>query len=756
MKTNIAITGAGIVSALGVGKQQTLEALLQKRSGVGEMRYLKSEHKEFPVGEVPMRDSEMVARLGLDPARPTTRTSLMGMLALGEALQQARLENLEKVGFVSGTTVGGMDKSEQFYLDFLENNQRNEYIATHDCGACTEMIADHFGRFAFVSTLSTACSSAANAIILGAEKICNGEVDIVVVGGSECLTKFHLNGFNSLMILDKEGCRPFDATRAGLNLGEGAAYIVLETQQSAMKRGVEPLAYLSGYGNACDAFHQTASSPNGEGAYRAMREALRKGGVAPEKVDYINAHGTGTQNNDESECEAMRRLFGEQLPPFSSTKSYTGHTTSASGSIEAVICLLAMQQRFLPASLNWSHPMDNGHKPITELKTDVDLHYVLCNSFGFGGNDSSLLLSSPKSQITNHKLPFTNHHSPIHILAAKQISIQQPLSEDWMQNPITYQVPYVRSIAADYKSYVTPIEARRMGNILKRALATSIEAMRESGIENPDACITGTGLGCIENTELFLDALCRDGEQLLKPTYFMQSTHNTISSLIAIKNKLHGYNATYAHKGISFDSALQDAWLQLCSDSIKSALVGGHDEMTPSYFKLLEKIGYLGQGNSIAGETAVSLVLAQGNAIPSETNPLCELAAFSMRYCPEIHSLHEMLQEVLKQADITLNQIDAVMTGVNGNQANDNPYLLDSKELFANIPLLQYKHLFGESYTASGFAYYVAAHCLDKGVIPQQLYVDASQVSDKTPKNILVFNRSDGKNYSFGILNTSH
>ncbi|WP_302382476.1 beta-ketoacyl synthase [uncultured Alistipes sp.] len=395
MKEPIWITGAGIVSAVGCNKREVLESLVAGRSGIGPMRYLRSVHIEFPVGEVPMSDEELCAALGIDASTPTIRTALLGMLALGEALDEAGLSGGELPGaaFISGTTVGGMDRSECYYPDFLANDSRNEYIAMHDCGASTELIADRFGRFGFVSTPSTACSSAMNAILVGANLIRSGAFDIVVAGGSECLTRFHLNGFNALMILDTQPCRPFDATRAGLNLGEGAAYVVLERAASARRRGVHALATLDGVANTCDAFHQTASSADGEGAFRAMRGALADAGLNPSEVDYINAHGTGTPNNDASESAAMLRLFGDRVPPVSSTKAFTGHTTSASGAIETVICLLALRYGFLPVNLNWQHPMDNGIVPVRESRPPREIRHVLCNSFGFGGNDSSLLLS---------------------------------------------------------------------------------------------------------------------------------------------------------------------------------------------------------------------------------------------------------------------------------------------------------------------------------------------------------------------------
>ncbi len=395
MKEPIWITGAGIVSAIGLDKRETLDSLLHGRTGIGPMRHLQSEHRELPVGEVRLSDEELRARLGIAPGMPTIRTALLGMLALEEALEEARLtaDELLRTAFVSGTTVGGMDQSERYYPDFLANDTRNAYIALHDCGASTELIADRFGRFGFVATPSTACSSALNAIILGADLIRSGAFDRVVAGGSECLTKFHLNGFNALMILDREACRPFDATRVGLNLGEGAAYVVLERASTARSRGVVASATLDGCGNACDAFHQTASSPGGEGALRAMREALEDAGLAPEQVDYVNAHGTGTPNNDASESAALKRLFGDRVPPVSSTKSFTGHTTSASGAIETVICLLALRHQFLPVNLNWREAMPEGIRPVVESRPQREIRHVLCNSFGFGGNDSSLLLS---------------------------------------------------------------------------------------------------------------------------------------------------------------------------------------------------------------------------------------------------------------------------------------------------------------------------------------------------------------------------
>lgn len=239
----ICVTGIGIISALGRGREATYASLLSEKSNIAPLRHFKTIHSDLLSAEVRETNEELIALMGGDIKEPTTRTSLLGMVALDQAYKEAEIEENrpESIAFISGTTVGGMDKSEQYYRDFLDNNSRNEYIATHDCGTCSEMTAERYGKFDIMTTISTACSSAANAVILGANLLKTGRVKMAIVGGSECITKFHLNGFNTLRILDKEPCRPFDATRAGLNLGEGAAYLVLESEESASE--LQPVIY---------------------------------------------------------------------------------------------------------------------------------------------------------------------------------------------------------------------------------------------------------------------------------------------------------------------------------------------------------------------------------------------------------------------------------------------------------------------------------------------------------------------------------
>ena len=258
MSHRVLVTGLGIVSGIGNNSDETLASILEQKSGVGKLKYLDTVHKnELPGAEVQLSDDEMKAALNLSKNEVITRTTLFSLMAAKEALASAKLAVKPgmRMGFISATTVGGMEKSELHYYDFLESDENKEFIEVHDCGEATEKVADLLGIKSFVTTISTACSSAANAIMLGARLIKHNKLDCLLVGGSECLTKFHLNGFNSLMILDKNLCKPFDNNRAGINLGEGAAYLLIESEAHAKKRGAKVKCELTGYGNACDAFH---------------------------------------------------------------------------------------------------------------------------------------------------------------------------------------------------------------------------------------------------------------------------------------------------------------------------------------------------------------------------------------------------------------------------------------------------------------------------------------------------------------------
>lgn len=389
----IAVSGLGVVSALGVGVERNFAALAAEQTGISSEPHILETAHRLPVGELQLTNDELHRLCDLSPREHLSRTALLGLLAVREAMADARLPEGLRVGLVSATSVGGMDLTEHFFRPFMEADGKGRLrdVRMHDCAASTELIAAHCGIRGYRTTISTACSSSANAILLGMKLLRHKLLDAVVVGGTDALSAFTLNGFQSLMILDKEPSRPFDASRRGLNLGEGAGYLVLQ-REGELSRA--PYCYVAGAANSNDAHHQTASSEEGEGAFRAMQEALQAGGVTPSEVDYINVHGTGTGNNDLSEGRAMCRLFGERMPLFSSTKGFTGHALAAAGGIEAVFSSLAIARGVVYANLRFREPIaEHGLRPVQHHREGCAIRTVLSNSFGFGGNCSAVLFT---------------------------------------------------------------------------------------------------------------------------------------------------------------------------------------------------------------------------------------------------------------------------------------------------------------------------------------------------------------------------
>ena len=392
------VTGMGIISSLGIGIQENLIRLTEGKSGVGPIRHLKTRlSNELIAGEIHYSNTELIDISGIKNSCDISRSALLGIIAAREAIKNADFNNPAiRTGIISGTTAEAMTNIELYFKDFLSNDNRNEFIESQDWGFSTEIIAKELGISGYQTTINTACSSAANAIMTGARMIKHNMLDRVLVGGTDALSKVMLNGFHALMIVDPEISKPFDRDRKGLNLGEGAAFLVLESEKLAREETI--ICEISGYGNSNDAYHLTTLSPDGDGAAMAMNNAITESGLDSEDIDYINAHGTGSENNDLSETLGIKKVFGNNLPKFSSTKPFTGHTLGSSGALEAIFSVLSIQNKLIFPNLNFSHKMDEpGLVPETKLLRSIQINHVLSNSFGFGGNNTSLLFSKVQS-----------------------------------------------------------------------------------------------------------------------------------------------------------------------------------------------------------------------------------------------------------------------------------------------------------------------------------------------------------------------
>jgi 3-oxoacyl-(acyl-carrier-protein) synthase len=391
------VTGMGVVSALGRDCHENLESLQKGESGIRKPVFLQSRFCSTHLfGEVRTSDSEFRERLGLSSEIGFSRTDLMALHAFEEAVTQAGLSQVElsspDTAFISASTVGGMCLTDQLYADSNLLGEGSSFVKAYSFGAHTLSIALLKNIKGYSTTINTACSSSANSIMLGARLIKAGKIKRAIVGGTDALAKFTINGFNSLQILSAEPCKPFDEFRNGLSLGEAAAYLVLESD--ACCTGKDGLAEVLGYGNANDAHHPSALSDEAVGVVAAISGALRTSGVSPEQISYINAHGTATPNNDITELKGIRKCLGF-IPPYSSTKSYTGHTLGAAGAVEAVFSIFSLLQNEIYPNLHCETPMKAyAERPERKLRRDIPVRFVLSNSFGFAGNCTSLILGN--------------------------------------------------------------------------------------------------------------------------------------------------------------------------------------------------------------------------------------------------------------------------------------------------------------------------------------------------------------------------
>ncbi len=396
MARRVFITGMGIISAIGNNVSENRARLMRGETGIHKAKLLQSRYSEiFPFAEIPHSTQELKERAGITGEKGISRTEILALLTIQQAVKDAVLLKNDLTSFdtalLSASTVGGMSMTDQLHQDANKIGEPSEYLSAYSTGKHTINLLKRFGIKGISATFNTACSSSANAIMFGAKLIKSGRCKRAIAGGADALAKFTVNGFNSLQILSPNPCMPFDKNRSGLTLGEGAAYLVLEAEDVVGTK--KTYGEVTGYGNANDAHHPSSLSDEATGIIESISNALNVAGLKPEDIDFINTHGTGTENNDITEQKGMSAIF-RKTPPFQSTKTYTGHTLGAAGAVEAVFSLLALKNDELYPSLNCESPIDDFNvTPNMVYKSGFEIKHVLTNSFGFGGNCSSLIFS---------------------------------------------------------------------------------------------------------------------------------------------------------------------------------------------------------------------------------------------------------------------------------------------------------------------------------------------------------------------------
>jgi 3-oxoacyl-[acyl-carrier-protein] synthase II len=745
------ITGTGIICASGHGVAAVWESIRANRSGLGPLTLFTSpRYGNHLVGQV--RENVDALTSGVRGSR----SDKLAWLAAREALATAALEiNPARTGVVLGATVGGMAGTEQVLATLLrENRHRFGPLRFHECGAAAELCARQIEAHGPVTTISTACSAGAMAICAAAELIEQGEADVMLAGAADSLARLTVNGFGSLLLLDANGCRPFDARRTGISLGEGAAMLVLEAEETARARGATILARLSGWGASCDAHHATAPHPEGLGAFAAMRRALERGSLAPGEIDFVSTHGTATPDNDAMEARALKQLFGDRVPPFTSVKRFFGHTLAASGAIKAVLAVQSLREQAVPGTPGFEVLDERiGLAPVLEFSR-LSVTRVLSNSFGFGGNNVALVFSKADNVRSER-----SEGSPIEIGTSRRAEIQRlaifgagvvsPAGNSFadiaaaMQQggaPIgTFTVPAI-SEAATAKVYacggfgaeelIEPAKRRRLSRLQQMTLVAARRSLDERVAARvlPEriCAIIGTGLGALTDTAAFVENLILKDERAPRPASFTSSVHNSLASQVAIELKLAGLNSTPVQRDISFETALWQGATELKAGRAELALVGAADELNQYQLAAGMRWGWWNEAsreirpfaNELAGHAQPlpgegGAVFTLGRAAGA-VNPLAFVSAIRIghRNADGAGVEADWICETLARDGIEPCEVDVLLAGADGVRATDELYQCVAAEFSRRagreVACRGYKQCCGGHHSASAFGFFTA------------------------------------------------
>lgn len=693
------VTGLGIIAAPGMGTNEVWQAVSAGRSGLRPLTLFQSpRYGQIPAGEI-QRDL-----LSLGAPTRGSRSDRLGWLAARDAIVDAGLDLTdcgERAGIFLGTSVGGSFDSENFLTTLIKKGKiRARPTRFHECVSTVDLIADSFGLYGAGMAVATACSSSALAIAQAAELILSGEADVMLAGGADSLSRMTWGGFHSLLLVDSSGCKPFDAGRGGMSLGEGAAIVVLESEEFARRRGAKILARLSGWGTSCDAYHATAPHPQGAGAAAAMQSALRRANLEPAAIDYVNAHGTGTRDNDLAEAIALKTVFHNRVPPFSSTKRIFGHALAASGAMEAIVCIEALRRQEMPPNPGYEKcDPAIGLVPVTESH-HARLAHVMSNSFGFGGNNGVLIFSQPET------IPQTRLPGKVQV-AVGGIGVVGPgtVAEKQINAPLATGSGLVHSCGALDVSLLNPNQRRRLSRLQQMAVITA----RKSHPPDESARVAvaiGTGLGCLEDAGAFIENLISKDEREPMPSRFPNSVHNAPAGQVAIDQAARGMNCAPTVGEITFESALWQGISQLATDEADCALVGAVDELD-KYLLAIGQRWRVWNDQIKPGEGAVVASLADAEKIPSR---LARLTALKIGRWRKPFDAKNEADWVASAVD--LRKVAILVSGAKGYPMLEPMYQSLaaelSKRLAGGMEHRTYKQLCGEFHAASAFGFSMA------------------------------------------------
>ncbi|WP_310601366.1 beta-ketoacyl synthase N-terminal-like domain-containing protein [Desulfobulbus sp.] len=682
------VAAAGIVSPLGSGLEATEAALRANRSAIAPLEIFPLlQNAPLLVGQV--REP--------DPAPPLPRAHRLAR----EAARMAMAGCPEPPdAIVLGCTTGGILTTERL----LRAGERDrDAYRSHGLFSLAEDLATLCRCTGPALTVSTACSSGAVAIALALNLLRIGRMRRILAGGVDSLSRLTYFGFHCLQLVDRNGCRPLDADRQGLAVAEGAALLLLTTE-----RPERPLATLLGAGLSCDAHHPTAPHPEGKGARAAMLAALKDAGLAPDAVDYINLHGTGTPDNDLAEARAIVSLFPTP-PPLSSIKGATGHSLAASGAIEAVVSCLAVSRGLMPGTVGCRRPDPALGCTPQQTCTERPVATVLSNSFGFGGNNGCLVIGRPGSESPERPPP------PDDVLA---IHASACLTGAGLLRPtlerLRLGLPVAGQLAPEQVAGRLPAKlVRRIKRLARLALLLADEACADAtSTEQPEAVFMGTGWGALSETWDFLHRLSESAEQFPSPTDFVGSIHNGPAGQVAMRCNATGANLTASGGDYSFEQALLAAQTLLPASG-RPALLLGADEGHAQFSPLLDP-------SVTAGALADGGGALYVNRDRERARCLTRLAFYGRGGGTD---LVEHMLAALGEAAAFRQRTAAVFAGVPAaRRAEGDRQLTRLFDLIGTpLPTCRYRAFTGEFASASAVAAVLAAAFVEAGRIPGPL-----------------------------------
>jgi 3-oxoacyl-[acyl-carrier-protein] synthase II len=597
------ITGVGVVTALGNDVARTWTRLVRGDRGLAPLGLFDTTgQRASMVGSVLDAPELVPPQQALREGRSKewSRTSAFAWKAAAEAITQAGLSTkARRVGLVIGGTTGGMFETEALLADLHANPNRTESLVdmiSQPLTATGDRLVESLGPFARVRTLCSACSSGANAFAVAAMWLLSGVVDAVVAGGSDGLCRLTLSGFNALAATDPDPCRPFDGRRKGLNLGEGAGFAVLERASTVRERGGEVVAELAGWAIGAEAHHITNPEPTGAAAARVIGRCLRRAGLSPREVDYVNAHGTGTPLNDAMESAGLRLALGADVErvPVSSSKGQVGHTLGAAGAVEAVFSALAVKLQAIPPTMGLEEP--DVACPLVHVLREgrpARVRAAMSNSFGFGGMDTVLLVTEPELG------PPLSHRARRVVVTGAAALTPRGLDDGDSAAPLVDGsldgAPAVPAgpLAIPLGQHLDTGRARRLDRPARLA-AVAVQraiAQAETGGARLDlgdvGIVLGTAFGSLDPSAAFMHRLFEKGPRFASPAEFPNLVPSSPVGHVSIYFGLRGASFATADLGTSGESAVLQGIELIVSGDEEVVVAGSVEEASDLVERIL-------------------------------------------------------------------------------------------------------------------------------------------------------------------------